>query len=135
MHRTPTDNTGGVSSRMYGVKSWCKASTVTSATSSARVEPLAVARQMGVSLRRRFLAFADFSMPSLMRSCSLPVSTNQTHLSFEAGVATDGKWVLLTLLLGPMQDLHKLQVTLPSSSVHRKRQAGCGCLSKSFTTS
>ena len=135
MHLTPTDKTAGVSSRMYGVKSVCRASTVASVTSSARVEPLAVARQMGVSLTRRLVACAVCSIPSLMRSCSLPVSTSQTHLSFGADVATVGKWVLLTLLLGPMHDLHKLQVTLPSSSVQRKRHEGSGCLSKSLTTS
>ena len=68
-----------------------QASTFTSATSSARVEPFAVARQIGVSLVRRFEACAGLSKPSLMRSCSPPVSTNQTHLSFDAGVATVGK--------------------------------------------
>jgi hypothetical protein len=56
------------------------------------MEPFEVARQIGVSLVRRFVAFAVLSMPSLMRrSCSLPVSTNQTHPSFDAGVATVGK--------------------------------------------
>jgi len=65
--------------------------TFTSATSSDRVEPVAIARQIGVSLVRRFVALAVFSMLSLMRSCSLPVSTNQTHPSFDAGVATVGK--------------------------------------------
>ena len=99
IHRTPTDSTAGVSSRMYGVNGLCRASTFTSAAASARMEPFAVARQIGVSLVRRFVAFAVLSMPSLMRrSCSLPVSTNQTHPSFDAGVATVGKWVLLTFL-------------------------------------
>ena len=101
----PTDKTAGISSRMYRVKFVCRAPTVTSATSSARVEPLAVARQMGVSLTRRLVACV-FSIPSLMISCSLPVSTSQTH-SFGAGVATVGKWVLLTLLLGSMHGLQK----------------------------
>ena len=63
--------------RMYGVNGLCRASTFTSATSSARAEPFAVARLMGVSLVRRLVAFAVFSMLSLMRSCSLPVSTIQ----------------------------------------------------------
>ena len=93
MHPNPTDKTA-VSSRMYGENGWCRASTFTSATSSARVEPFAVAKLIGVLLTRRFVAFAVFSIPSLIRSCSLPVSTNHTHPSFEAGVATVGKWVL-----------------------------------------
>ena len=70
--------------RMYGVNGLCRASTFTSATSSARAEPFAVARLMGVSLVRRLVAFAVFSMLSLMRSCSLPVSTTQRNLQLLA---------------------------------------------------
>ena len=101
MHRNPTDNTAGASSRMCGENGWCRSSTFTSATSSARVEPFAVAKLIGVLLTRWFVAFAVFSIPSLIRSCSLPVSTNHTHPSLEAGVATVGKWVSLTLFFGP----------------------------------
>ena len=104
--------------RMYGVNGLCRASTFTSATSSARAEPFAVARLMGVSLVRRLVAFAVFSMLSLMRSCSLPVSTIQRNPSFDAGVATVGKWVLLVLFFGPINDLQWLHVVPPSSSLH-----------------
>ena len=57
----------------------CRAWTATSATSSVLVEPLAVARQIGVSLTRRLVACAVFSIASLMRSCSLRVSTSHCN--------------------------------------------------------
>ena len=133
--RTPADKTAGVSSRMYGENGWCRASTFTSATSSARVEPFAVAKLIGVLLTRRFVAFAVFSIPSLRRSCSLPVSTNHTHPYFEAGVATVGKCVLLTLFFRPIKALQWLHDVPPSSSLQRKRHFGCDSLPKSFTSS
>ena len=99
------------------------------------VDPFAVTKEIGCSAARQFFALTSFSIALETKSDSLPESTSQLTQAFGAAAAMDGKRPTSLRALGPLTNLHSLQVMSRVSSFQQNPQLGATFESWSFTVS